>query len=171
MIQRGFSLIELLVVIAIIGILSAVGVFAYNGYTAAANEKACKGNFRTLVKSVYENISWCELNPTINFLWNNEQSWEFDCDTMFVNGLGFGLSQWGYTPKEQLARLTIDDITTKDRFRKSDSKIGSRTTLNTMSNPYTRHSPFDAHSPSSRYYDDKYDQRGKVSLRKRDRFY
>ena len=67
--KKGFTLVELLVVVAIIGILSAVGVVAYNGYTAAAKENACKGNFRTIVKAVYENIMWCELNPTINFLW------------------------------------------------------------------------------------------------------
>jgi len=47
---KAFTLIELLVVVAIIGILAAVGVVAYNGYTKSAKIKAAQQNLKTISK-------------------------------------------------------------------------------------------------------------------------
>ena len=51
--KKPSPLIELLVVVAIIGILAAVGVVAYNGYTKSAKRSAVKiSNFKQVVKYI-----------------------------------------------------------------------------------------------------------------------
>ena len=59
--QKAFTLIELLVVVAIIGILAAVGVVAYNGYTKAAKINVAKANLDSVYKYLSGEIMKCEL--------------------------------------------------------------------------------------------------------------
>ena len=62
--RNGFTLIELLVVVAIIGILAAVGVVAYNGYTGAAKEKVTESNFNNINKALVLEFMNCELDSS-----------------------------------------------------------------------------------------------------------
>ena len=59
--QKGFTLIELLVVVAIIGILAAVGVVAYNGYTTSAKITATKQQHQTIKNFIKASYGLCAL--------------------------------------------------------------------------------------------------------------
>ena len=54
--RKAFTLIELLVVVAIIGILAAVGVVAYNGYTKSAKISVVKTNHNTVKNYIINEI-------------------------------------------------------------------------------------------------------------------
>ena len=64
--QYGFTLLELLVVVAIIGILAAVGVVAYNGYTASAKERVCLHHFASLKKLINAHWALCDLDGKVS---------------------------------------------------------------------------------------------------------
>ena len=66
--KKGFTLIELLVVVAIIGILAAVGVVAYNGYTESAKSSTVKTSCKNVEKFIRLEITKCSAGLTIGFL-------------------------------------------------------------------------------------------------------
>ena len=139
--KKGFTLIELLVVVAIIGILSAVGVVAYNGYTAGAKKSACKSNFKTMVKTVYENIMWCEINSTIDIAWGGSYVNTLSCGSGDIENQ---YHNWGNTEEEMLAYLSVQEIGYSHGARNNaiarghgtGTNTGQRTPIQTMSNPY-----------------------------------
>ena len=59
--QKAFTLMELMIVIVIIGILSAVGVVAFNGHIAAAKNAVIKSNHQEVLEIIQLDIAQCYL--------------------------------------------------------------------------------------------------------------
>ena len=71
---KAFTLIELLVVVAIMGILAAVGVVAYNGYTSSAKANTSKANMDVIYKTWLNEKALCEVKGgNESAMWNKTQ--------------------------------------------------------------------------------------------------
>jgi len=64
--NKAFTLIELLVVVAIIGILAAVGVVSFSGFTNAAKKNVAIANYNSMVKWITMQSGFCEIDSNYN---------------------------------------------------------------------------------------------------------
>ena len=76
--KNGFTLIELLVVVAIIGILAAVGVVAYNGYTESAKSSTVKTSCKNVEKFIRLETTKCGAGLT-EYIFDQRNTNNFLC--------------------------------------------------------------------------------------------
>ena len=146
--KNGFTLIELLVVVAIIGILAAVGVVAYNGYTSSAKANATKTNYKNISKWIQTEMVKCNAGLSDKIFTANPQNCPITAAQTFASGMNSACRSTNgvfydiknpYKTTDRICRLSIsytndNDVGYVNWSEKSGSEIRLRACWKTPCN-------------------------------------